>query len=310
MEEDPLLALARLEALADDLPPAKHSIGMRRPEEARKFKDKNISAPAARGSTFRPTPGMIPVSQHDLQNIAAAEARADYTAGNQRHVRPLPPPVVHKNRTGNTLFRPGVAKSNTNSKYGSGDAMALPPSSRGYKDLGQGSLIRKYSGLNVKNPLVSSSQLEARLGAQSVLSLSDVTSRNHSVGLPQAWATLAAVGEVSARKEDGQGRPFSIWKLTDLSDTMITLFLFGNAYSEYHKDGRPGAMVALFSPKVRSEGGQFSLSISSGDSMLELGSASEFGFCKSKTKVSKEKQYKLTFLAFENIFLLLPTDIY
>jgi hypothetical protein len=45
-------------------------------------------------------------------------------------------------------------------------------------------------------------------------------------------------------------------------------------------------MVALFSPKIRSEGGSFSLSISSGDSMLELGSATEFGFCKSKTKVS------------------------
>ncbi|KAG7666986.1 hypothetical protein Ndes2526B_g04527 [Nannochloris sp. 'desiccata'] len=279
MEEDPLLELARLEALSSDLPPLKPSGAVRRPEGSKQFNAGDKSAPAARGPTFRPTPGMIPVSQSDLQNTPAA-APAAYS--DQRPVRPLPPPVSHRNK--NTLFPPGAANANANSKYGSGAAMALPSTSRWYKDLGQGSLIKKFSGLNVKNPLVSSSQLEARLDAQSVVKLSDVVNRNHSVGLPKAWATLAAVGEVSVRKEDAHGKPFSIWKLTDLNDSMITLFLFGNAYHDHHKDGRPGAVVALFSPKVRSEGGQFSLSISRGDDMLELGSASEFGFCKSKTK--------------------------
>jgi hypothetical protein len=278
MEDDPLLALAQLEAaLSSDRPSLKPSGVARRPEEARRLNDTIRPAPAARASTF---PGMIPVSQSDLQNIAAT-APATYT--DQRTVRPLPPSVSRGNS--NTLFRPGAANAINNSKYGNGDAMALPSSSRGYKDLGQGSLIKKHTGLNVKNPLVSSSQLEARLDAQSVIKLKDIVNRN-SVGMPKTWATLAVVGEISARKEDAQGRPFSIWKLTDLSDTLITLFLFGNGYTDCHRDARPGAMVALFSPKIRSEGGSFSLSISSGDSMLELGSATEFGFCKSKTKVS------------------------
>jgi hypothetical protein len=279
MEEDPLLQLARLEA-SSDLPPLKPSGAIRRSKEAKKFNDRNRSGPAAQGTTFRPTPGMIPVSQSDLQNIPAA---APATYSDQRPARPLPPPVSH--RSSNTFFRPGAANANAKSKYGSGASLALPSTSRGYKDFGQGSLIKKHSGLNVNNPLVSSSQLEARLDAQAVVKLSDIINRDHLVGLPKAWATLAAVGEVSSRKEDAQGRPFSIWKLTDLNDTMITLFLFGNAYHDCHKDGRPGAVVALFSPKVRSEGGQFSLSISNGDNMLQLGSASEFGFCKSKTKV-------------------------
>jgi len=280
MEEDPLLELARLEALSSDLPPIKPSGVTRRPKETKKFNNEYRASFAARDATFRPTPGMIPVSQSDLQNIPAVPA----TYSDKRPVRTLPPPVSHRNS--NILFRPNAAKANVNSKYGGGAAIALPSTSRGYKDFGQGSLIKKHSGLNVNSPLVSSSQLEARLEAQGVVKLSDIINRNHSVGLPKAWATLAAVGEVSPRKEDAQGRPFSIWKLTDLNDSMITLFLFGNAYHECHRDGRPGAVVALFSPKVRSEGGKFSLSISSGDNILELGTASEFGFCKSKTKVS------------------------
>jgi hypothetical protein len=284
MEDDPLLALARLEALSSDLPPPKPSSVARRIEETRKFNDINRSAPAARGGAPRPTPGMIPVSQSDLENIAAT---APATYSDQRPIRALPPPVLRGNN--NAFLRPGAAKTTTNSKYGNGNAMALPSTSRGYKDLGQGSLIKRHTGLNVKNPAVSSSQLEARLDAQSVIKISDIINRSRSVGLPNSWATLAVVGEVSARREDSQGKGYCILKLTDLSNEMITLFLFGNAYTDWHKDARPGAMVALFSPKVRSEGGKFSLCINSGESMLELGTASEFGYCKSKTMVRKIK---------------------
>ena len=284
MEDDPLLELARMEAeLSEDGPPVKPFAVKRPPMEAKNYNAGDGSAHAARRSTSHSTPGMIPISQNDQNMIAA---RAESIPTDRTLVRPLPSPVVH--RSSNTLFRPGASNANNISKYGNGAAMAAPSSSRGYKDLGQGSLIRKCSGLNVTNPLVSSSQLQARLEAQSVLKLSDIQKTNHTVGVPKTWATVAAIGEMSSRLEDSQGRPYAIWKLTDLKDTMITVFLFGSAYSDCHRDGRPGTVVALFSPKVRSEGGKFSLSITSGDTLLELGTASEFGFCQSKTKVRKE----------------------
>ncbi len=53
------------------------------------------------------------------------------------------------------------------------------------------------------------------------------------------------------------GRPYSIWKVTDLDQTSHSLFLFGAAHGDLWKEN-VGTIVALFSPKVggwRSETG-------------------------------------------------------
>lgn len=45
------------------------------------------------------------------------------------------------------------------------------------------------------------------------------------------------------------GRPYSIWKVTDLDQASHSLFLFGAAHSDLWKES-VGTLVALFSPKV------------------------------------------------------------
>jgi minichromosome maintenance protein 10 len=48
------------------------------------------------------------------------------------------------------------------------------------------------------------------------------------------------------------GRAFSIWKVTDLDQTCLSLFLFSNAHGDLWKEPE-GTLVALFSPKVRAQ---------------------------------------------------------
>jgi len=46
------------------------------------------------------------------------------------------------------------------------------------------------------------------------------------------------------------GRSYSIWKVTDLDQTCLSLFLFSGAHSDLWREPE-GTIVALFSPKVR-----------------------------------------------------------
>jgi minichromosome maintenance protein 10 len=177
-------------------------------------------------------------------------------------------------------FRPPPTTSGCKPDAGTAALQAA----QGYKDLGQGSFIQRHSGLKVKNPLVSSSQLESRLSKRSIVRLAQLKSRANSHALGTSWAVIAAVGEVSAPRETAAGKPYSTWKLTDLDATSVTVFLFGRAHHDLKTDAKPGTLVALLSTKVRCEGGRFSLSVDNSDQVMVLGTAVEFGFCKATTK--------------------------
>lgn len=96
---------------------------------------------------------------------------------------------------------------------------------------------------------MSSSQAKARLAdGPSVVQLGQLRSRHRSCGLDGQWTTIAVLGEASDR-DAASGRSYSIWKLTDLDQACISLFLFGAAHDDFRRQP-VGTMVALFSPKV------------------------------------------------------------
>ena len=159
-----------------------------------------------------------------------------------------------------------------------------PPSS--FRDIGQGSFIQRHSGLKVKNPLVSSSRLESKLSERSILRLSQLESRHKALGSgasASSWATLAAIGEISPTKISSSGKRYCVWKLTDLEQSCVSLFLFGRAFENLDGEAKPGNVVAVLSPKMRSDG-QFSLSIDTSDQIIIVGTACEFGYCRAKRK--------------------------
>ncbi|PRW60422.1 MCM10-like protein [Chlorella sorokiniana] len=161
----------------------------------------------------------------------------------------------------------------------------------GFADVGQGSLVERYAGLKIKNPRVSHTQLRGRLADTAVMKLSHVRQRHRTAGLEGSWATICVIGEKSRPRETASGRPYSIWKVTDLDQTCVSLFLFSGAHDDLWREAE-GTIVALFSPKVRADG-EFSLSVDSADQanatvcisvdsadqVWVLGQSPEFGHC-------------------------------
>ncbi|KAL4421928.1 hypothetical protein ABPG77_005212 [Micractinium sp. CCAP 211/92] len=154
--------------------------------------------------------------------------------------------------------------------------------SSAFTDVGQGTLVERHAGLKIKNPRVSHTQLRGRLADTAVLRLSHVKQRYRTAGLEGSWATIAVVGERSKPRETATGRTYSIWKVTDLDQSSLSLFLFGAAHDDLWREPE-GTIVALFTPKVRAEG-DFSLSVDSADQIWVLGQSPEFGYCEAKKK--------------------------
>ena len=155
--------------------------------------------------------------------------------------------------------------------------------------VGRGSLIQQHSGLVVQEPLISSSVLEARLSQHAVIKISDIQSRHYAAGLGNCWACLTTVGEVSPDRTTSSGQKYLIWKLTDLDQTTLSVFVFGEAYRSYSRDVKAGSMVALFNAKVRAEGNHFSLSIEKENQIVKLGRALHFAYCRATQKVRRTR---------------------
>lgn len=65
-----------------------------------------------------------------------------------------------------------------------------------------------------------------------------------------AWATVGVVTEKGQPKVSAAGKNFAVWKLASLDGTVISIFLFGDAYTTHWKEAA-GAVFAVFSAKVR-----------------------------------------------------------
>ena len=69
-----------------------------------------------------------------------------------------------------------------------------------------------------------------------------------STGPDDKWATIAVLTE-KGTKESAKGNAYSIWRLSDLQGTNVSLFLFGKAQTGLWKESE-GSVVAVFNPEV------------------------------------------------------------
>jgi hypothetical protein len=60
---------------------------------------------------------------------------------------------------------------------------------------------------------------------------------------------VAVLVEKRPIKEASNGKPFSLWKVSDLDSATVTLFLFGDAHQQHWREP-PGTLLALFHAKV------------------------------------------------------------
>ena len=105
-------------------------------------------------------------------------------------------------------------------------------------------------------------------------------------------AEKTSVSEAADSEQNANGK-YMVLTLTDLKWT-VDLFLFSTAYTRFRKL-TPGTLVALLNPDImppppgRADTGRFSLKLSSSDdTVLEIGTSRDLGWCKSVRKDGKQ----------------------
>ncbi|XAR72701.1 hypothetical protein NMG60_11019431 [Bertholletia excelsa] len=146
--------------------------------------------------------------------------------------------------------------------------------------------VEKFSGLRIRNQLVSPVELHNRFSDIRFVRLSAIKNVLMGDTLSGCWATVGVLIEKGKVKVSSAGKNYCIWKLGCLDErTTISVFLFGDAYQRHSKD-EVGKVFALFNCGVRKDnmGQGFSLSVYSAGQILKIGTSSDFGVCKGKRK--------------------------
>lgn len=234
-------------------------------------------------------PGMIPrlVSEPRKENVIPRHNQNDNERVAHRVSRDDIERVLGSRSGSNGIGSLAMRKAAMAAKKARKEGYESKNAPRKFKDVGQGALVFKYSGLKIRDALVSSSQLEGFFENTAFVKLNQLKGRATQDTIPHKWCTIGVVGEVSVVRTSSQNTPYVVWKLTDLNETLVLLYVFGDAYVDYKDDVRPGSLVALVSPRKRSTGGSFTLSVDSYRQLLILGESADFGYCSEITKEGK-----------------------
>lgn len=145
--------------------------------------------------------------------------------------------------------------------------------------------IEKFSGLRIRNLLVSAGELSNQFSDIRFVRLTAI--RNLLLGdtLSGCWATVGVLAEKSNAKTSSTGKNYCIWKIGCLDEMTISIFLFGDAYQQHWKE-QAGTVFTFFNSGVRKDasGSGFSLSAYSANQVLKLGTSIDYGVCKGKRK--------------------------
>lgn len=115
---------------------------------------------------------------------------------------------------------------------------------------------------------------------------------NHKGAHKSTSADSTSVSEAAKSEQNNDGK-YMVLTLTNLKWT-IDLFLFNTGFTRFRKL-TPGTVVALLNPEImppkpgRADTGRFSLKLSSSDdTVLEIGTSRDLGWCKSVRKDGKQ----------------------
>lgn len=133
----------------------------------------------------------------------------------------------------------------------------------------------KCSGIKMKNPVCSGTVLKERFAELCFVKLAQV---RPSMGEEGPWATIGVISEKHAA-QTSKGQPYSRWRISDLNDGEMTVFLWSSAHQEHWKETE-GTVICLYNAVIRSEGSSGpSLSISEPQQLQKIGTSVGFARC-------------------------------
>ncbi|XP_034019732.1 protein MCM10 homolog [Thalassophryne amazonica] len=149
--------------------------------------------------------------------------------------------------------------------------------------------VEKYSGLRLRKPRVSSSEMDRKMADRRLIRLSSVPERLTREKLEESdWVTFAVLINKATPQSNNSGKTFSIWKLNDLHnlEVFVSLFLFGEVHKEHWKT-EPGTVIGLLNPnpmKPKDGYDGVSLTVDHPQKVLLMGEAQDYSTCKAMKK--------------------------
>ncbi|KAK2858790.1 hypothetical protein Q5P01_003410 [Channa striata] len=160
-----------------------------------------------------------------------------------------------------------------------------PPKPYSVPPLPKDVTIEKYSGLRLRKPRVSSTDMEHKMANRRLIRLSQVPERLAREKLEDCdWVTFAVLVNKVTQQSNNSGRTFSIWKLNDLHnlEVFVSLLLFGEVHKEHWKT-EPGTVIGLLNPNPMKQKDGYdgvSLTVDHPQKVLLMGEAQDYGTCK------------------------------
>ncbi|XP_027694316.1 protein MCM10 homolog [Vombatus ursinus] len=149
--------------------------------------------------------------------------------------------------------------------------------------------VEKFTGLRLRRPRVSSTEMDRKMTGRKLIRLSQLKNKLASEKLEEIdWVTFGVIMKKVTPQSSNNGKTFSIWKLNDLRDLNqnVSLFLFGEVHKEHWKTEQ-GTVIGLLNanPMKPKEGSdEVCLSIDHAQKILIMGEALDLGTCKAKKK--------------------------
>ncbi|KAK5876724.1 hypothetical protein CesoFtcFv8_026051 [Champsocephalus esox] len=149
--------------------------------------------------------------------------------------------------------------------------------------------VEKYSGLRLRRPRVSSSEMDRKMADRRLIRLSQVPELMAREKLEDSdWVTFAVLVNKATPQSNSSGKTFSIWKLNDLHnlEVFVSLLLFGEVHKAHWKT-EAGTVIGLLNPNPMKQKEGYdgvSLTVDNPQKLLLLGEAQDYGTCKAMKK--------------------------
>ncbi|XP_054862662.1 protein MCM10 homolog isoform X2 [Amphiprion ocellaris] len=149
--------------------------------------------------------------------------------------------------------------------------------------------VERYSGLRLRKPRVSSSEMDRKMADRRLIRLSQVPERLTREKLEDSdWVTFAVLVSKATPQSNSSGKTFSIWKLNDLHnlEVFVSLLLFGEVHKEHWKT-EPGTVIGILNPNPMKQKDGYdgvSLTVDHPQKVLLMGEAQDYGTCKAMKK--------------------------
>ncbi|XP_063782961.1 protein MCM10 homolog [Pseudophryne corroboree] len=149
--------------------------------------------------------------------------------------------------------------------------------------------VEKFSGLRIRKPRVSSSEMDKKMNGRKLVRLFQLQNKIATEKLEdQDWVTFGVIVKKITPQSSNNGKTFSIWRLNDLKnlDACVSLFLFGDVHKDHWKTDQ-GTVIGILNanPMKPKEGSdEVCISVDNPQKILLMGEAMDLGTCKARKK--------------------------